>query len=85
VVVDDGGYGMLRHGTDALTANDLPPVDFVGLARSFGIDADAVDGLGTDYAKALSAATASGEPRLIHVRAQLQPPVTTTPFWPLKD
>jgi thiamine pyrophosphate-dependent acetolactate synthase large subunit-like protein len=84
VVVDDGGYGMLKHGPHATTANDLPPVDFVMTARSFGIEAMAVDGLGTDYAKALAEATASAEPRLIHARAALPPPATTTPYWPLQ-
>jgi len=52
--------------------------------RSFGIEATAVDGLGDDYAKALRAATESGEPRLIHARAELHPPATTTPYWPLQ-
>jgi acetolactate synthase-1/2/3 large subunit len=84
VVVDDGGYGMLRHGAHATNANDLPPVDFAGVARSFGIDATVVDGLSDDYAKALRAATESGEPRLIHARAELHPPATTTPYWPLQ-
>jgi hypothetical protein len=40
--------------------------------------------LGTDYAKALAEATASAEPRLIHARAALPPPATTTPYWPLQ-
>jgi acetolactate synthase-1/2/3 large subunit len=85
VVVDDGGYGMLRYGPTATEANDLPPVDFVQVATGFGIDATRVDGFGTDYAKALAVAVESGAPRLLHVRAQLHPPVTTTPFWPMKE
>jgi acetolactate synthase-1/2/3 large subunit len=81
VVVDDGGYGMLRYGAHATSgANDLPPVDFVGVAHAFGIPATRVDGFGDDYAKALAA----GGPSLVHVRADLHPPVTTTPFWPIR-
>jgi acetolactate synthase-1/2/3 large subunit len=84
VVVDDGGYGMLRHGPHATPANDLPPVDFVAAARALGIPARAVDGVGDGYCRALADAAASGEPRLLHVRAALHPPVTTTPYWPIQ-
>ena len=48
VVVDDDGYGMLRHSSMATTANDLPPVDFVQVANAFGISATLVEGVGTD-------------------------------------
>jgi acetolactate synthase-1/2/3 large subunit len=85
VVVDDGGYGMLRHSPVTTAANELPAVGFVNIARAFGIEAHDVDGLADDYAKALAAAVESGEPRVLHVRARLHPPVTTTPFWPLKE
>jgi acetolactate synthase-1/2/3 large subunit len=86
VVVDDGGYGMLRYGHDGEEiGSDLPRVDFQAVAEGFGIDAVTVDGVGSDYAKALAAATAVGAPRLIHVHARLIPPVTTTPRWPIKD
>jgi acetolactate synthase-1/2/3 large subunit len=90
VIADDGGYGMLRHGPTAPSssvgeANDLPPVDFVQVASGFGIEATRVDGFGADYARALALAVESATPRVVHVRAQLAPPVTTTPFWPIKD
>jgi acetolactate synthase-1/2/3 large subunit len=85
VVVDDRGYGMLRYSPITTAANELPAVGFVNIARAFGIEAHAVDGVDDDYAKALAAAVESGEPRLLHVRAHLHPPVTTTPFWPLKE
>lgn len=90
VVVDDGGYGMLRYGPTGThssvgDANDLPPVDFAQIATGFGIEATGVDGFGPEYAQALALAVASGAPRVLHVRAQLPPPVTTTPFWPMKD
>jgi acetolactate synthase-1/2/3 large subunit len=85
VVVDDGGYGMLRYGreNDSNNGCDLSPVDFVAVAEGFGIMADHVDGLGADYGQALAKAVASGEPRLIHAHARLVPPRTTSPRWPL--
>jgi thiamine pyrophosphate-dependent acetolactate synthase large subunit-like protein len=85
VVVDDGGYGMLRYGREDDPDNgcDLSPVDFVAVAEGFGIAADRVDGLGDDYGQALAKAVGSGEPRLIHAHARLVPPRTTSPRWPL--
>jgi thiamine pyrophosphate-dependent acetolactate synthase large subunit-like protein len=85
VVVDDGGYGMLRYGPTATVANDLPAVDFVTVAEGFGLEAVRIDGLGAGYGDALAAAVAARAPRLLHVRAALHPPVTTTPFWPIQD
>jgi acetolactate synthase-1/2/3 large subunit len=85
VVVDDGGYGMLRYGAHSTHANDLPPVDFAQAARAFGIAATTIEGLGAEYATALAQAVERGGPSLLHVRAVLHPPVTTTPFWPIKD
>jgi acetolactate synthase-1/2/3 large subunit len=86
VVVDDGGYGMLRYGREDDPDNgcDLSPVDFVAVAEGFGIAAEHVDGLGDDYGQALGKAVASGEPRLIHAHARLVPPRTTSPRWPLR-
>jgi len=57
VIVDDGGYGMIRydqdiHG-DPREGVDLVSPDFVALAASFGIRADAVDGLGEHFGMAL--------------------------------
>lgn len=87
VVVDDHAYGMLQYGHDEqpVTGLALPPVDFAQIAAGFGVNATTVDGLGTDYAKALAEAVASGAPALVHVHASLMPPVTTTPRWPLKE
>jgi acetolactate synthase-1/2/3 large subunit len=85
VVVDDGGYGMLRFGHESVAnGSDLSPVDFVAVARGFGIEAEAVDGVGAEYQAALGRAAAAGAPRLVHVRAALYPPVTTSPRWPIK-
>jgi acetolactate synthase-1/2/3 large subunit len=86
VVVDDGGYGMLRFGHESVAnGSDLSPVDFVAVARGFGIEAEAVDGVGPEYEAALGRATRSGGPRLLHVRAALYPPVTTSPRWPIRS
>ncbi|HEY3833500.1 MAG TPA: thiamine pyrophosphate-binding protein [Acidimicrobiia bacterium] len=84
VVVDDGGYGMLRWPQDARDGCELAPVDFVRVAEGFGIAASAVDGVGEQYAHALADAVRSREPRLLHVRARLYPPRTTSPRWPIR-
>ncbi|HWS46509.1 MAG TPA: thiamine pyrophosphate-dependent enzyme, partial [Acidimicrobiia bacterium] len=85
VVVDDCGYGMLRYGYTTTAANDLPPVDYAAIARAFGIASASIDGVGSEYAQALARAVASRVPWLLHVRARLHPPATTTPFWPMKS
>jgi thiamine pyrophosphate-dependent acetolactate synthase large subunit-like protein len=86
VVVDDGGYGMLRfgHDADADLGTELTTPDFAAVARGFGIEARTVDGVGKDYAAALAEAVASGVPNLVHVRATLFPPRSTSPRWPLR-
>jgi acetolactate synthase-1/2/3 large subunit len=53
VIVDDGGYGMIRydqdlHG-DPREGVDLTSPDFVALAASFGIRATAWTGLGEHF------------------------------------
>ncbi|GAA2316869.1 thiamine pyrophosphate-binding protein [Streptomyces caniferus] len=61
LIVDDGGYGILReYMTDAFgapTATELTRPDFVALAESFGVPAvrTAPDRLRTDLAAALAA------------------------------
>ena len=53
MVVDDGGYGMLRFDQDLKgdphEGVDLQTPDFVALARSFGVRADEVEGLGERF------------------------------------
>ncbi len=51
VVVDDGGYGMLRYGHDPDDdlGTELATPDFAAVARGFGIEARTVDGVGADY------------------------------------
>jgi acetolactate synthase-1/2/3 large subunit len=86
VVVDDGGYGMLRHGHDPGVdlGTELATPDFAAVARGFGVAARSVEGVGADYAAALVDAVASGVPNLLHVRARLFPPRSTSPRWPLR-
>jgi thiamine pyrophosphate-dependent acetolactate synthase large subunit-like protein len=85
LVVDDGGYGMLRfdqrHAGVETYGVDLTTPDFVALAGAFGIRATAVDGLSDDFAAALADHLADPEPSLLVARAELTPPPTTSPRW----
>ena len=85
VIVDDGGYGMLRYDqrrSGAATYGvDLRTPDFVTLAESFGVRADAVDGLDDAFSAALSRHVADPEPSVLVARAALEPPPTTSPRW----
>ena len=85
VLVDDGGYGMLRFDQqlsgEAPFGVDLLGPDFVALAASFGLPAVRVDGFGPEFERALGASIATPEPDMIVVRASLKPPPTTSPRW----
>jgi thiamine pyrophosphate-dependent acetolactate synthase large subunit-like protein len=85
LVVDDGGYGMLRYDFERSghepTGVDLHTPDFVALAQSFGVAAEAVDGLGEPFSATLAAHLANPEPTVLVARAALQPPPTTSPRW----
>ena len=85
VVVDDGGYGMLRFDQDRRgdphEGVDLVTPDFVSLAGSFGVRAEAVDGLGAGFAEALARHVALEEPSLLLARASMGPPPNTSPRW----
>ena len=87
VVVDDGGYGMLRYDQRQSGVQpygvDLATPDFALLAESFGIRAETVDGLGGAFASALAAQLADPEPTLLVARAALTPPPTVSPRWRL--
>ncbi|HZG89603.1 MAG TPA: thiamine pyrophosphate-binding protein [Pseudonocardia sp.] len=84
LVVDDGGYGMLRY--DQVVAGhpevgvDLVTPDFVALAGSFGLAATAVTGI-DELPGVLAGAVRGRRPHLVHVRARLTPPRTTSPRW----
>jgi acetolactate synthase-1/2/3 large subunit len=85
VIVDDGGYGMIRydqdlHG-DPREGVDLTNPDFVALANAFGIRADSVDGLGEHFGMALKGHVALKEPTLLVARAALGPPPNVSPRW----
>ncbi len=83
VLVDDGGYGMLRYDftvhDEKPVGTELEPPDFVALARAFRVDAVEVDvaGLG----EAVAAGIASGRPNLVLVKLLLAPPPNTSPNW----
>jgi thiamine pyrophosphate-dependent acetolactate synthase large subunit-like protein len=85
VLVDDGGYGMLRF--DQVQAGvptrgvDLVTPDFVALAAAFGVPAEAVDGFGDAFEAALAKSLGTDGPSLIAVRAALTPPLSTSPRW----
>ena len=72
LVVDDGGYGMLRYDYErrgrAPVGVDLQTPDFVALAALFGVGADAVDGLG-DALRRRSRAASPPEPSILVARA----------------
>ncbi|MGW6934062.1 thiamine pyrophosphate-binding protein [Lentzea sp. NPDC054927] len=85
VLVDDGGYGMLRYdqqvANHAISGVDLTRPDFAKLAESFGIPAVTLDGF-DELREALSGATG---PTMIVVNASLKPPINTSPRWYRKN
>jgi acetolactate synthase-1/2/3 large subunit len=85
LIVDDGGYGMLRfdqrRSGAATYGVDLRTPDFVALAESFGVRAEAVDGLDAAFSRALATHLADPEPSVLVARAALEPPPTTSPRW----
>jgi acetolactate synthase-1/2/3 large subunit len=84
--LNDEGYGMLRFDErerfGRTIASDLFTPDLPALARSFGIRARSatVAKVGEAVAWAMSKAG----PALVEVRGKLEPPLTTSPRWPLK-
>jgi acetolactate synthase-1/2/3 large subunit len=85
VVVDDGGYGMLRFDQelkgDPREGVDLHTPDFVALARSFGVRADAVEGLGERFEGMLGHHLRLDEPTVLVAKAALAPPPNVSPRW----
>jgi len=86
VLVNDGGYGMLRYDEDERFgerfAVDLATPDFVALAKAFGAHARAATPAQIGDAVAWSLGRRG--PSLIEVEAAWDPPLTTSPRWPLK-
>ena len=85
VIVDDGGYGMLRYDQelrgDPHVGVDLLTPDFEAMAASFGVRAEAVEGLGQDFREALSRHVALAEPSVLVAKAALRPPPNVSPRW----
>lgn len=87
LIVDDGGYGMLRFDQQVFghpeRGVDLLTPDWVSLAGSFGItgvDVADVTELAGELRDARKA-NGRGEPRVIVWRQRLFPPRTTSPRW----
>jgi acetolactate synthase-1/2/3 large subunit len=87
VIVDDGGYGMLRYdqvlaGTETFGV-DLHTPDFVAMAGAFGVEAEAVDGLDDAFGEALARHVATDAPSVLVARTPtpLVPPPNTSPNW----
>jgi acetolactate synthase-1/2/3 large subunit len=85
VVVDDGGYGMLRYDQelrgDPHVGVDLHTPDFEAMAGSFGVRAETVEGLGAGFGAALARHAALDEPSVLVARAALRPPPNVSPRW----
>ena len=85
VLVEDGGYGMLRY--DQVQSGvqpfgvDLVQPDFAALAASFGVPSTVIDGFGPEFERELTRSVASDSPEILIVRAALKPPPTTSPRW----
>ena len=86
VIVDDGGYGMLRYdqaraGTESFGV-DLRTPDFEALAGSFGVRAQTVGDLTEEFGEALAEHVGEPEPTVLVAKAPaLVPPPTTSPNW----
>ena len=87
LVVDDGGYGMLRFDQQVFghpeRGVDLLTPEWHALGSAFGISAETVDGV-AGIAPALQRAHEAnlrGEPRIVVWKDRLFPPRTTSPRW----
>ncbi len=85
LLVDDGGYGMLRFDQtvagEAHLGVDLTRPDFTMLARSFGIQCRTADLAG--LSDALNEALAANGPRMVLLEHGLYPPISVSPRWPV--
>jgi acetolactate synthase-1/2/3 large subunit len=84
LLVDDGGYGVLRYdqesaGEEALGTNLHTP-DWMALAAAFGIAAERVPGLNA-LGGTLRRHLADDRPSLLLLEESLKPPVTTSARW----
>ncbi len=86
LIVDDGGYGMLRfdqvHAGRDPEDMGLRSPDFEALARSFGLPVTTILGDSESaIADAVGAALDADGPNVLVWRASLFPPRTTSPRW----
>ena len=85
VIVDDGGYGMLRYDQkikgDPIYGVDLKTPDFEALAGTFGVAAETVEGLGDKFGAALAHHVRDPNPSVLVANAALDPPPNTSPRW----
>jgi thiamine pyrophosphate-dependent acetolactate synthase large subunit-like protein len=85
VIVDDGGYGMLRYDQkakgDPIYGVDLKTPDFETLVKTFGIEAETVEGLGDNFGAALAHHVRDPNPSVLIAKAALDPPPNTSPRW----
>jgi thiamine pyrophosphate-dependent acetolactate synthase large subunit-like protein len=85
VIVDDGGYGMLRYDQrakgDPTYGVDLTTPDFEALAKTFGIGAQTVEGLGDEFGAALAQHVRDSSPSVLIAKAAIDPPPNTSPRW----
>jgi len=86
VIVDDGGYGMLRYDQELAGETpfgvDLQTPDFAAMAASFGVRAETVEGLDDAFGEALARHVDDAGPSVLVAKAEgLVPPPTTSPNW----
>jgi acetolactate synthase-1/2/3 large subunit len=85
VIVNDGGYGMLRYDQkvkgDPIYGVELKTPDFEALAGTFGIEAETVDGLGDRFGAALAQHVRDPRPSVLIANAAIDPPPNTSPRW----
>ena len=85
VIVDDGGYGMLRYDQrvkgDPTYGVDLKTPDFEALVKTFGIEAETVEGLGDKFGAALAHHVRDPQPSVLIANAEIDPPPNTSPRW----
>jgi thiamine pyrophosphate-dependent acetolactate synthase large subunit-like protein len=85
LLVDNGGYGMLRFDQRGSTGGgfgtDLLTPDFALLASAFGVAAEVVGGPGPELGEALGRHLGNGKPSMVILKADFPPPPTTSPRW----
>lgn len=87
LVVNDEGYGMLRHDEiaryGAPFADRLSTPDLVAMATAFGVPAKRVTIKGLEAG--LRWGLGQDGPSFLELRASFDPPMTTSPMWHRKD